>query len=276
VAEQNAAQDVPRPQVTNLQQQVAQRSPDLDAAPAEPAQTRQDIAAPEMERNAQEQQSAAATAGTPMATAPAADPVASTGPPRNGAEAVAVADAPRMTPTTATLRTPGDVADTAASTGPPRDGAATVAVTDPTRVPATTEALQVQVDFARAGAQAGRPQPGAVPPVEVIVVTARPGKTRAGSDSGASREQTAKSGVARAVALDTRANAARPCARSGSGAECPASDRRGLAAARPMPIEINALSAVPNRCLNILKRVQLGEALTDDDRTVLQTNCGPG
>ena len=147
-----------------MQQQVAQRSPDLDAAPAEPAQTRQDIAAPEMERNAQEQQSAAATAGTPMATAPAADPVASTGPPRNGAEAVAVADAPRMTPTTATLRTPGDVADTAASTGPPRDGAATVAVTDPTRVPATTEALQVQVDFARAGAQAGRPQPGAVNP----------------------------------------------------------------------------------------------------------------
>jgi hypothetical protein len=133
----------------------------------------------------------------------------------------------------------------------------------------------VQVGLAGAGAHGGRPQPGAEAPVEVIVVTAKLGKTWVGSDRGTGREQAAKPVAPPAITSDNRATAARPCARSGGGAECPANDRRGLAGARPMPIAINALSAVASRCLIILKRVQLGEALTDEDRTVLQTNCGP-
>ncbi len=267
LAEQETAQDALRRKVADLQQQGAQRSQDLDAARAEAAKLRQDLAA--LESKTQEQQASAASAGMPMATPPTAEPT------QNGTETVALTDPGRMSTATAAA-TPGDVAHATAATGPTQDGEEAAAVTDPARVPATTEAPRVQVDLARAGARAGQQQPGAEAPVGVIVVTARPGKTRAGSDLGTGRGQTVKSVVPHAIALDTRANATRPCDRAGGAVECPASDRRGLAAVRPMPIAINTLGAVPSRCLNILKRVQLGEALTDDDRAVLQTNCGPG
>jgi hypothetical protein len=271
MAEQKAAQDALRPQVAVLQQEDALRSQDLDAARSETAELRQDIAAPGMPPRTQEQQ--AATPAPPVATPHAAYSAAPIVPPRNGTEAAAVKDPDRMPSTTVTPPALGDLAYATASTGPPR--AEAVAVTDPVRTPATAGVPPVQVGLAGAGAHGGRPQPGAEAPVEVIVVTAKLGKTWVGSDRGTGREQAAKPVAPPAITSDNRATAARPCARSGGGAECPANDRRGLAGARPMPIAINALSAVASRCLIILKRVQLGEALTDEDRTVLQTNCGP-
>lgn len=110
--------------------------------------------------------------------------------------------------------------------------------------------------------------------MEASVVTEPPGKTRFGSEPA--RKLTAKPVASSAAAVETRAAPARPCAQPGGRVDCSANDRRGHAAERPMAIEINALRAAPSRCVAILKRVQLGEALTDDDRTVLRTNCGPG
>ena len=77
IAEQQAAQDAQRRQIADLQQQVAQRSHDLDAAHAETGKLRQDIDALNQLRKTQEQQIAAAAVGT------AARPVRPPPPSRN-------------------------------------------------------------------------------------------------------------------------------------------------------------------------------------------------
>ena len=65
IAEQQAAQDALRRQVADLQQQVAQRSRDLDAASAETGKLRQDIDALNQLRKTQEQQIATAASARP-------------------------------------------------------------------------------------------------------------------------------------------------------------------------------------------------------------------
>lgn len=263
LAEQRAGQDALRRQVTELQQQGAQRSQDLDKAREETAKLRMDIAALELVHKTQEQQAAAPTARMPMADAAGVRPP----------DAAPVTDTAR-TPATTTLPPPGEVADAAAITGPPGDSAEAVAVTRRPRLPSATGAPPVQLDQADPGAPAAAPQPAAESRMEATVVTEGPGRMRISPDPA--HKQTAKPTASRAIAFGARATTARPCAPSSGGIDCPANDRRGQAAERPMPIEINAVRAAPGRCVVILKRVQLGEALTDDDRTVLRTNCGPG
>ena len=67
IAEQQAAQDALRRQIADLQQQVAQRSHDLDAAHAETGKLRQDLDALNQLRKTQEQQIAAAASARPPA-----------------------------------------------------------------------------------------------------------------------------------------------------------------------------------------------------------------
>ncbi len=69
IAEQQAAQDAQRRQIADLQQQVAQRSHDLDTAHAETGKLRQDIDALNQLRKTQEQQIAAAASARPSAAA---------------------------------------------------------------------------------------------------------------------------------------------------------------------------------------------------------------
>ncbi len=69
IAEQQAAQDAQRRQIADLQQQVAQRSHDLDAAHAETGKLRQDIDALNQLRKTQEQQIATAASARPSAAA---------------------------------------------------------------------------------------------------------------------------------------------------------------------------------------------------------------
>ena len=76
IAEQQAAQDTLRRQNADLQQQVAQRSHDLDAANAETGKLRQDIDALNQLRKTQEQQLAAAAAARPPAPGPSAAAIA--------------------------------------------------------------------------------------------------------------------------------------------------------------------------------------------------------
>ena len=72
--EQQAAQDELRRQNADLQQQVALRSRDLDAARAETSKLRQDIEALNQLRKTQEEQTAAAASARPPAPGPSAPP----------------------------------------------------------------------------------------------------------------------------------------------------------------------------------------------------------
>ena len=76
IAEQQAAQDAQRRQIADLQQQVAQRSNDLDAAHAETSRLRRDIDALNQLRKTKEQQIAAAASARPPAPGPSAAAVA--------------------------------------------------------------------------------------------------------------------------------------------------------------------------------------------------------
>jgi chromosome segregation ATPase len=279
VAEQRAAQDALRRQVAELQQQVAQRSRDLDAARAEAASLRQDIDALDLlPREQQPEQAASGSSAAILAEQRAGQDalqrqvteLQQQGAQRSQDLDTARAEAARLRQDIAALESSRKTQEqqaAAAAAGmpmahsaavrPPRNNAEVVAVMSPPRIPTTTGEPPVQSDHARAGAQAGAPQPTAEARVEASVVPERLGKARFSPDPA--RKQAAKPVVSSAIGLETRAAPARP-----------------QAAERPMRIEINAMRAAPSRCVSILKRVQLGEALTDDDRTVLRTNCGPG